>query len=271
MKYQAVIVAAVLVLFPGQSRAGSVLYGTDLVTDQLISIDPNTGQGTSVGSYVVPTANHLTFDSLGNLYGYDGSVHRLVTLDTTTGEASVVAPLSTNAVGLRSLAFDPDDDLFAVNGSNELVRIDPLTAEATTIGDVVGHIVKGMAFTDDGVLYAVTSARRLITINTVTGSTTELADLFASTVDLSFDGLTIDNDGIFYSANDLEDTLLIINPTTGEATTVGPFGFSGVNGLASPPSMTVVPLPAAAWTGLALMGGIGGVRVLKRRRHHKGS
>jgi len=84
--------------------AAGNLFGIDLVTDSLYSIDSATGAGTLIGSLGVDInyAQDIGFDRVNNvLYGtlYSGT-GGLYTIDTTTGLATLKAPFGDELVGL---------------------------------------------------------------------------------------------------------------------------------------------------------------------------
>ena len=117
------------------------LYGIDDPTDQLITIDPQTGEGTPVGFTGVSSNQGLAFTPDGTLYlvGFPVGGPRLYTVDPDTGEATEVGPFGSDLDNTSSLAaigdvlyasaydpFGPPYDL--------LVTLDRETGEATIVG-----------------------------------------------------------------------------------------------------------------------------------------
>ena len=67
------------------------LYGSDVASDQLITIDVLTGQGTAVGPLGFPDVEGLTIESgTGILFGTDGQTLDLITIDPLTGAGTRV-------------------------------------------------------------------------------------------------------------------------------------------------------------------------------------
>lgn len=127
------------------NRETLVLYGIDEDTDQLITINTDTGAGTTVGSLgrnLEETG--LTFDDAGNLYasgedlafggnpGFgEGQFFRI---NPVTGAAARVGPIGFDVEGLASVGgtvYGVTDDS---NGAI-FVSIDPATGAATFIGE----------------------------------------------------------------------------------------------------------------------------------------
>lgn len=126
----------------------------------------------------------------GALYGTDARGGNLLAIDQTTGAATVVGNMAIGVV--PALATDPATGIVyaATGGGNpRLYAVDPATGSATFIGNTgLGFAaVAGMDFSADGTLYAA--------------------------VNLVGDGGTG------------ADHLATIDPATGLATIIGPFGF----------------------------------------------
>ena len=86
--------------------------------------DLTTGQATLVGPLEAVVAD-ITFGPDGILYGWSESSDDLVTIDVTTGTATVVGESNLNTFG-SGLAFDVANDrlLFAGHGSNGALPTD---------------------------------------------------------------------------------------------------------------------------------------------------
>lgn len=97
--------------------SNGLLYGVDIITDTLVAIDKNSGEGSTIGS-IGFDANFnadLDFDDYtGTLYfaAYDNNngVEGMYTLDTETGEATAISPIgadpttvSLDAMGIARL------------------------------------------------------------------------------------------------------------------------------------------------------------------------
>lgn len=231
------------------------LFGADAETDQLIQIDPATGTGVAIGPLgfgVVGMAYDPVSDTLfgaggrllsinrltgsatpvggptgfsisglavdpttGEMFGVDSIADVLLSIDRTTGQASVIGPLGGGAAfaNVTGLAFDQTGSvLYGVeNGNDQLVIIDRQTGAATGVGSpftVGGRVVTAIAFDP---------------------STGELFGSDAAGVSIS--------------------QLVAINPATGVGAPIGPMGFNLVEALAFAPR---VPEPSAALIALVM-------------------
>lgn len=102
--------------------------------DGLIEIDMSTGEGTPIG-LAGRLVNNPTANSTGQMYAWTEQGDDLVTIDTSTGVATVVGDsgVSTEKHGL---AFDTGDFLFLINGGGEVYTIDTSTGVGTMSGDL---------------------------------------------------------------------------------------------------------------------------------------
>jgi hypothetical protein len=117
------------------------LYGTTSFGDPsfpygLIMIDLRTGAGTPIGSGAGMHINNPTANSAGQLYAWTEESDDPLMVNTSTGIATIIGD---TGLGLFSLehgfAFDPNDNLFLVNGEDgEVVTIDPATGSAVIVG-----------------------------------------------------------------------------------------------------------------------------------------
>ena len=68
-----------------------ILYGTDTNTDQLITIDPETGAGTAVGDLGFKDVIGLAYDpNTDTLFGTDFDTRQFITIDPITGAGKPV-------------------------------------------------------------------------------------------------------------------------------------------------------------------------------------
>ena len=229
------------------------------------------------------------------LLGVDATQDRLVTIDTTTG-AATLGPLT--AASLVSLAADSTGGLYGFNNTffRRFGSIDPVTGSFTSITIFgSGSSVQGMSFNSADTLYGVeNSADMLMTIDTVTGGQATIgATGFGLVTGVAFDPtdilygydaatdqlITIDTvtgagtavglvglgafsiqglafvDGVLYAADVTNDQLVTIDTGTGAATVVGPTGTFNVLGLTNFTGVT--PIPAAGATTLFALGAAG--------------
>lgn len=210
-------------------RAQAQLFAADSATNELLSIDPDTGVATAIGGFG-PPVRELEFHSDGTLYGIDYFFDRLVTIDTTTGHVTAVTPNGSlpEAAGVSGLAFDDSDTLFGTSiGSDTLLRIDLTTGHATVIGPTGFTGINGLAF-HNGTMYGIDfPSVQLVTIDTSTGAATAVGNFGVPQVhSLASDGNTL------YAVNPNNDRLFRIDPVTAVATDIGSLGIAGdVRGL----------------------------------------
>ncbi len=112
------------------------LFGMTL-DDDLYTIDKNTGMSTIVGGDPALSYPHgLAFSPTGVLYASDTAgfgTSKLFRVDPSDGMASFIGTMPYDYV--VSLAFDQHGVLYGYdNGNNSLIRIDPNTGSAVTIG-----------------------------------------------------------------------------------------------------------------------------------------
>jgi hypothetical protein len=149
------------------SPIDNTLYGVDTTGNsgdglrQLVRIDPATGAATAIGLLNAVVAD-ITFTPDGTLYGwaevYDGGGDALVTIDVTTGAASLVGDddIGTSGTGL---AYDPAGDRLLLAGQSSLgslYEIDRTTGQGTviaTLADSTQSSTPALAVGCDGVLY----------------------------------------------------------------------------------------------------------------------
>jgi len=247
----------------GATAAGaSVFYGIGPGTASpygLYQIAPGTGTGTVVGpiSYIVGAMDvapngTLFSDGLDLLLNHD-----LLTLNRSTGAATLVAPISGIPFGLSAndFAFRPDGTLFSIYGLNNIYTINTTTGAAAFVGHVGGNTI---AFSSAGTLYLADG----VSLYTVDQSTAAMSLLIALTFDSSFGlsgtpqmHMTFDpSDGALYAIvyGNGSSSLGTINIGTGAVTRIGPT-VSGMGPLA-----IATPEPSS-WlffmTGLCIVGG----------------
>lgn len=155
-------------------------------------------------------------------YGSGGGTQGgdLVTIDTTTGQATVVANCHLGAV--PGLAIDSRGKIFAAS-LFYLAVVDAVTGRSGVIGSPPGVSgIRALAFDDADVLYA-TDGESLYTISTSTAATNLIGSHVAST---HLRGLAFDpTSGILYGSSVQEsDVIYTISTATGQATPLGTIG-----------------------------------------------
>jgi hypothetical protein len=160
----------------------------------------------------------------GNLYNVS-SVNASLTL---VGHTDVTQPWG-------DIAWSPDGKLYGYtlpdNGYNpipaKLYRIDYRTANCTLVGDINKYNVEGgLAFGPDGTLYGVQfptgSGDGLVRIDTATGAMTPIAPVqYRSNLGYSdISAIAWRRDGLLVGVHSRSNSLITINPVTGETSLV---------------------------------------------------
>ncbi|MCH7703421.1 MAG: DUF4394 domain-containing protein [Planctomycetes bacterium] len=160
----------------------------------------------------------------GRMLGLDGgSFDALFEVDVDTGDAVWLFNFDLNPGG-GALAVGPDGTLFAsFRDINALVKVNPDTGEIDVVAAFAFEGVSGLAFAPDGTLYGIDNVKnQLVTIDAQTGAGAAVGPTGVP----SNDGLAFAADGTLYLVGTpaLESILYTVNPETGQATEVGPFG-----------------------------------------------
>lgn len=140
--------------FTGLEWVGSSLYGTRITSPASASdlriLDPATGETTPIGATGItnPIAGLAYDESNATMYGITGGASggssNLVTVNLTTGLATMIGPVGFNG---GSLEFGPDGNLYAGSTGNtgNLYRINNATGASTLIGPTGFANVTGLA------------------------------------------------------------------------------------------------------------------------------
>jgi len=227
-------------------RIGTDIYGIDTAFKQLYTLNPDTGQTTYLGSPTVYGGlGALAYDAANDiLYSVDwdpGSVGSdLITFDRTTGAATfeqtlIISPPFNHLRHVRGLAYNTADNLLYASSVTvgNIYSVDPVT------GDV----------------------------NYVTTPTNDLAGIY--------DELTFFNGDLYapysyFQSGSQWVQIRLIDLATGLTTDYGPpiQDVSAhsliVNSVPSGPIL--IPVPATAWLGVALLGGLSAAGVVRKRR-----
>ncbi len=153
------------------------------VTDDLVTIDPLTGQGTVVASLTgitAPNIRALAFSPDDELFGIhfepatqtEPSTNTLVRIDPGDGQVTIVALLA--IAGIQGLDFAPDGTLYGWGTYWGLVTIDTGDGSYTDIGQFAGGspIMQTLEFAADGTLQG--AGTRLWSVDVSTGSFTQV-------------------------------------------------------------------------------------------------
>ncbi|MCX5888513.1 MAG: hypothetical protein NTY36_03575 [Deltaproteobacteria bacterium] len=211
---------------------------------QLITINPNTGQGTPIAALSFPTyppdVRGLAFSPTGVLYAINcrpGSglpPHDLYTIDPTTGAGTYIGPNDHDGLtfGIQDIAFSPDGILYGWDVTKGLVTIDTATGYATANPGWVGTAdIQGIAFAPDGTLYG--AGNGLYKINTTTGAYTLVGSGgYTDVRGIAFVTVLPPSSLIGASWSFTDSPVVRINQTTGTGSTIGLSGYSRLNSLA---------------------------------------
>jgi hypothetical protein len=153
------------------------------------------------------------------LFGIDETHDTLITIDITTGSATIVGDLGVYAFDV-GLAFDSSGNLFMttdVPTAPYLYSVNPVTGAASIIGSTNTTGVVGLGFSPGGVLYGLVDTPGPGTTNTITGEATLVGELGFETY---AGGIGFDGSGNLYGAFGLlNPSLTLIDSSTGTATT----------------------------------------------------
>jgi Ca2+-binding RTX toxin-like protein len=154
----------------------------------LIKINKATGKGTLIGDEIEGTdqgAADITFTSDGTLYGWSEEDDALVTIDITTGEATIVADLGEGTNG-SGLSASGNDTLFFVGDGDmgPLSIVNKTTGALTTVATLdgtFGESINALAFDRKDNLFGSRKttddlSRDLIRIDTETGHITSVGE-----------------------------------------------------------------------------------------------
>jgi hypothetical protein len=221
--------------------AAPQLYGITFFKNQLISIDPTTGQGTLVGNLNATLSGYGIAARYGRLYTFDPNTDQMVQINPAT--AAVGASINigvTNLVGEGDLAFRSDGVGYLTSAlnpdgsvANGFYTFDVVAGTSQKIG-TTSETIDALAFNTNNVLYALGQDDvNLYIVNQTSGALTTVGALGVA-MSSPFAGMTFGPDGTLYAA--INDQLYTIDTTNGLATEVSTnvldFGYSSVSGLA---------------------------------------
>jgi hypothetical protein len=117
--------------------------GSTTDPDDLVTIDVTTGVVTLIGNTGFSALQAFECSPKGTLYGWD-LIRGLVTIDPSTGAATVVNPGSGGSPDVQGLAFAPSGTLYGAG--NALYTIDVSTGALTLVGSGGYKDVRGIEF-----------------------------------------------------------------------------------------------------------------------------
>lgn len=275
---------------------GELLGSTGSVGASLISIDPDTGAGTTrfpLGS--LGPVTEIEFRSDGVLFGSTGGgSSSIITIDPDTGVETLVGVHTFGAVnGLEFVGNTLYGALFAAGGMGQegspnaqLVTVDQATGALTVIGDITDiNPVRGLAYDSiTGTMYGVGSELTrptegivgdlLFTVDLATGTPTPIGNTGAEITG----GIEFGPDGTLYGGIALgggdaaapegvlfnDGDLMSLDLATGAGTLIGSTGSNPLSGVSfvpggdvgTGPGVPVVEIPTLSEVGLMLMMGL---------------
>lgn len=268
----------------------------------VVSLDPNTGNGTILGTPfggvglagVAASPNGRVFAVTG--FAPDGTNH-LIEIDPFTGalinDIGSLLDSGGDPCAINDLSYRPGTGtLFAMAANNNnfgtncgiggstggyLLTINTVTAQYTVIGrdPGLGNNSGGITFASDGTLYFTPGWNTVGNLHTLDTATGNILTTVALSQLLGFHGLEIDpTTGIMYASLPMDDNccqalnnnIYTIDPTNGNVSLLGTPGGSLVHDMTFLGTVGVVP--ALNYWGLAvvalLLGGIGAVRLVRK-------
>lgn len=284
-----------LLALPGLVAAQTIAYGAGL--RDLYRIDLDAGGSNRAGAYtqapiVLPEVidvEGLAFSPEGQLFGVADGLNALYRINTTTGRATRVGPLSglpTTQSGFDfGLTFTADGRLWmSSDTTKQLWEVNPSTGAVRLVGNL-GVMISGLAARGNevfgiGVTDTVTGPadQGLWRIDVETATAT-LVGRFADPFPVVDAGLDFDAQGRLWAVLDFNprpiksfrtSELVRLDPATGailERRVLSGLGNDDIEGLAiTPPNLVptgtapaALPVPTLGWAGLLVLGLLAGL------------
>jgi hypothetical protein len=255
---------AVVGLLLGVAGAGHatptyVLYGIEIDSDRLFTVDLTTGEVTVVGVLAASQIEGLAFDpDNGHFFGTDNSNHTLldISIDPVAWSVAQLLPFGT----YTNIAINPISGIYYSNtnlNADSLVTIDPLTGVVNSVGPGGGFAVESLAFDSSGRLFGIgdipaPGQEALYEIDVSTGSILSVQEITSNLMNPRFDGSLAIHPvtGAFYTIAAIEGSLYQVDPLTGNATRIGYTGLRNIRSLdfavldvTPEPDQTPAPVP----------------------------
>ncbi|MDZ4712755.1 MAG: T9SS type A sorting domain-containing protein [bacterium] len=208
----------------------------------LMTIDPVTGTGTSIGPSGFSQLNGLSIRPSNNqLYAVISSspTTQLVRVNAAQGDAYILAPLP--IANIRSIAFDINDELYCSTTDGKIYRYNFTTNDTFFIGNTGITSLFGMKINPvNRSLWGMSAIGSLYKINKSNASVQLIGSTGLSpNTDISFS-----KTGKLYGISGIGATvnkLISIDTVSGVGTLIGTnAGFSGINGVAISPEIVGV-------------------------------
>jgi hypothetical protein len=201
----------------------------------LYSVNLSNGTFSNIGATGKNDIEGLSLDCSGVLYGINRApnnraqgqgtaspnaavnLNQLVTINTTTGAATVVGSLTVEPAD-AGLTFGIDGKLYMAEvNTGEFYEINKTTAAVTDIGPMGNGVqITGLATRADGTIFGYDrSGTQLVTINPSTGAST----IVGPSAELNLIGMDFDASGTLWGIGE-NGAIVTFNTTTGAATNV---------------------------------------------------
>jgi len=261
-----------------QAEAQTLFGATSSGHGELYTLNPATG-GVSqdIGplndaSAVNYSVSGLAFDPItGVLYGSTGAVsgNSLLTINPTTGLVTVIGSFGGTAT-MTDLAFDSSGNLYGISSSGgaNLYSINLASGLATKVGSSGLSFTEGggLAISSGGICYGAPIPGEFGTYDLTTGAYTHIASpatpvgAGTSYAGLAFDGSTLYGDNLAAGSGGGVTHLVMIDPTTGNVTDIGP-SVTHLDAIA----FSLEPIPEPGTIGLFSVGGLVTLLVARRK------
>ncbi|GEM_PF-4187565 len=201
----------------------------------LIQIDPGTGAASVIGNMglVEIEADPSGLEVLGptTLLAWDAVSalpDRMLSIDTTTGAATVIGPTGfSSGSSVGGVPLDPDSGTYYMSDGVDLHTVDETTGTATAIGPH-GQLISGLSFGPDrGCLIGFDSMATLYDVNEADGTSTNAR---ATGWNLGSLAMSPSTGTLYATLNAGNSALYEVDIATGEVTGVGPLLIEQIEG-----------------------------------------
>ena len=217
------------------------LYGITFFGNQLISINPNTGEGHRIGPLGTNISGYGIAARYSRLYTFNPNIDEIVEIDpATAGTHRSINIGVTDLQGEGDLAFRSDGVGFLTSAlhadgsiANDIYTFDVIAGTSRRIGTTT-LAIDALAFDPFDNLFALAKDdNNLYRIDETNGAMSRVGPLGIS-VNSPFAALTFAPNGVLYAA--INDQLYAVNRFSGAASAVSTevldIGFSSISGLA---------------------------------------
>ena len=127
-----------------------IFYGVNAGTSMVYTIDPSTGQATSLGDRLnYNNVNGLAYDlNTDTLYATDNNTNDLMFVDLANGRSNRIATIGGGISEIEGLAFNANTStLYGLSQvSSALVEIDTITGDTTVIASLESQVWRGLTY-----------------------------------------------------------------------------------------------------------------------------